>query len=86
MYLDIASLVCLERIPFPSTCKLLRGDMGSHLFLVFSKPLMILLLANYYINSFIIDYNNTFWLPLYQPNSVGAKHIPGNCYWQNDQP
>lgn len=61
------------------------ADLGSLHFLVCSNPLMILLLANDYINSSIIDYN-TFWLPLYQPNSVGAKHIPGNCYWQNDQP
>lgn len=38
---------------------------------------MIFLMENYYINNSIINYNNTFWLPLYQPNSVGANIYQG---------
>lgn len=43
----------------------------------FLSIVIISLLENYHINNSVIDYNNTFWLPLYQPNSVGANIYQG---------
>lgn len=50
--------------------------LGAHHF-PFLAIVIISLLENYHINNSIIDYNNTFWLPLYQPNSVGANIYQG---------
>lgn len=53
------------------------AGLGSHHFLFFSNLVMTLLLANYYIDDSIFNYNNIFWLPLYKPNSVGANIYQG---------
>lgn len=57
--------------------QILNGWFGHSSFPVFSNLVIIPLLENYYINNSITDYKNTFWLPLYQPNSVGANIYQG---------